>query len=169
LPGGRERDSFPWNTARMWPLESVRIEPWADADLELLRRVNTPRMRADVGGIETDEQLLLRHRRWLGFVPAGVGRMFRIVLGPDQVAAGTIGYAERNWKDGWVYEMGWNVLPPFQGRGIASHAVTMAAAQAAADGKHRYLHAYPSVDNPASNAVCRKAGFELLWLRRSAI
>jgi RimJ/RimL family protein N-acetyltransferase len=65
--------------------------------------------------------------------------------------------------------MGWNVLPPFQGRGIASRAVTMAAAQAAADGKHRYLHAYPSVDNPASNAVCRKAGFELLWLRRSAI
>jgi RimJ/RimL family protein N-acetyltransferase len=28
--------------------------------------------------------------------------------------------------------------------------------------KHRDLHAFPSVDNGASNAVCRKAGFALL-------
>ena len=27
---------------------------------------------------------------------------------------------------------------------------------------HRYLHAYPKVDNAASNAICRKAGFILL-------
>ncbi|MFE7403490.1 GNAT family N-acetyltransferase, partial [Streptomyces sp. NPDC057557] len=34
--------------------------------------------------------------------------------------------------------------------------------QARAEHKHRYLHAYPSVDNGASNAVCRKAGFTLI-------
>ncbi|WP_406087002.1 hypothetical protein [Kitasatospora purpeofusca] len=31
-----------------------------------------------------------------------------------------------------------------------------------AEGLHRHLHAFPRVDHPASNAVCRAAGFELL-------
>ncbi|WP_440086780.1 hypothetical protein [Streptosporangium sp. LJ11] len=31
--------------------------------------------------------------------------------------------------------------------------------------RHRYLHAYPSVDHPASNAICRKLGFFLLGER----
>jgi RimJ/RimL family protein N-acetyltransferase len=57
--------------------------------------------------------------------------------------------------------MGWNVLPPFQGRGIAAVAALAAARYAAATGKHTWLHAFPSVDNPASNAVCRRVGFTL--------
>lgn len=28
--------------------------------------------------------------------------------------------------------------------------------------RHRFLHAYPSIDNPPSNALCRKLGFELM-------
>ncbi|KAB1904108.1 GNAT family N-acetyltransferase, partial [Micromonospora sp. AMSO31t] len=35
-------------------------------------------------------------------------------------------------------------------------------AEAAAHGDRRFAHAYPAVDHPASNAVCRKAGFTLL-------
>jgi RimJ/RimL family protein N-acetyltransferase len=30
------------------------------------------------------------------------------------------------------------------------------------DGKYRFVHAFPNVDNGASNAICRKLGFELL-------
>jgi RimJ/RimL family protein N-acetyltransferase len=78
------------------------------------------------------------------------------------VAVGTVGYAERIWQQSEVYEMGWNVLPPFQGQGIAAAAATAAVARVRAEGKHRYLHAFPSVDNPGSNAVCRKAGFSLI-------
>ena len=52
--------------------------------------------------------------------------------------------------------------PEYQGRGIAVAAVRVVAARAAAEGTRRYLHAYPSVENGASNAVCRKVGFELL-------
>jgi RimJ/RimL family protein N-acetyltransferase len=59
-----------------------------------------------------------------------------------------------------VYETGWNVLPPFQGRGIAAAAATVAAA--GAEREHRYIHAFPSVDNPASNAICHKLGFSLV-------
>lgn len=140
----------------------LRIEPWTAADLDVLRRVNTPRMKRHVGGPETDEQVLVRHQRYLDFVPRGQGRMFTIRLGPALEAVGTVGYAERVWRREAVYEMGWNVLPPFQGRGIASRAAALAVDRARAERGLRHLHAFPSVDNPASNAVCRKAGFSLV-------
>src|ERR1041384_6105205 len=41
---------------------NVRLVPWAETDLPLLRRVNTPEMRRHVGGPETEEQVLSRHR-----------------------------------------------------------------------------------------------------------
>ncbi|MFB7614539.1 GNAT family N-acetyltransferase [Kitasatospora sp. NPDC056181] len=146
----------------------IRLEPWTDADLALLRRVNVPEMKQHVGGPETAEQLLVRHRRYLDFVPSGTGCMYRIVLLPEAAegaggeAVGTVGYGTRSWQGRTVHEMGWNVLPPHQGRGIAATAVRLAVAAARTSARHRYLHAFPSVGNPASNAVCRKAGFTLL-------
>ncbi|WP_344335506.1 GNAT family N-acetyltransferase, partial [Kitasatospora putterlickiae] len=104
----------------------LRLEPWTDADLALLRLVNTPRMREHVGGPEDEERMLLRHRRYLDFGPSGTGRMYRVVLEPEGAAVGTVGYAERAWRGGTVYEMGWNVLPPYQGRGIAPVAAPAA-------------------------------------------
>lgn len=136
---------------------ALHIEPFTEADLDLLRRLNTPEMKEHLGGLETDEQLRTRHRRYLDWAP-GQGCMFRIVL-PDGEPAGTVGYGERTWQGRAVYEMGWQVLPAYQGRGIATAATRAGAAHAATQQKHRYLHAFPSVDNAASNAICRKAGF----------
>ncbi|MFI6843253.1 GNAT family N-acetyltransferase [Kitasatospora sp. NBC_00085] len=144
----------------------LRLEPWTDADLALLRRVNVPEMKQHVGGPETEEQLLVRHRRYLDFVPSGIGCMYRIVLLPEGDAAGepvgTVGYGTRSRQGETVHEMGWNVLPPHQGRGIAATAVRLAVTAARTSARHRHLHAFPSIGNPASNAVCRKAGFTLL-------
>ncbi|MGV9263467.1 GNAT family N-acetyltransferase [Kitasatospora sp. NPDC003701] len=140
----------------------LRIEPWTDADLALLRRINTPEMKKHVGGPESEEQLLARHRRYLDFVPSGLGRMYRIVLLPGGEPVSTVGYGTRTWQGATVHEMGWNVLPPHQGRGIAVAATRAAVAAARAEARHRHLHAFPDVANPASNAVCRKAGFTLL-------
>ena len=53
------------------------------------------------------------------------------------------------------------MLPEFQGQGIATRATRLVIAKVRAEGKHRFLHAYPSVENPPSNAICRKAGFTL--------
>jgi RimJ/RimL family protein N-acetyltransferase len=61
-----------------------------------------------------------------------------------------------------VYEVGWMVVPEFQGRGIAAAATAQAIELAKRDDKHRFMHAFPSVDNAPSNAICRKLGFELL-------
>ena len=141
----------------------VRIEPWSDSDFELLRRANAPELMDHLGGPETQEQLIGRHGRYVALSADrdGRGTMFRIALPGEAEAVGTIGFWERTWQGREVYETGWAVLPEFQGRGIASAATAAVAEQARAAHKHRYLHAYPSVDNGASNGVCRKAGFTL--------
>ena len=54
------------------------------------------------------------------------------------------------------------VVPEFQGRGIAVAATAQAIELARADDKHRFMHAFPNVENAPSNAICRKLGFELL-------
>ena len=36
---------------------------------------------------------------------------------------------------------------------------------ARSEGKHRFVHAFPSVENAPSNAICRKVGFTLLGER----
>ena len=43
----------------------VRIEPWAEADLELLYRMNVPEMLEHLGGSETEDQILARHKRYV--------------------------------------------------------------------------------------------------------
>ncbi|MGO4268587.1 GNAT family N-acetyltransferase [Paenibacillus sp. TAF58] len=138
---------------------NVRIEPWAEADLALLHRLNVPEMLEHLGGPESEEQIIARHNRYLGIGGKGTGRMFSIIMLPDLEAVGNIGYWERSWQDETIYEIGWGVLPPFQGRGIAAAATAAALARASAEQKHRHIHAFPSVDNPASNAICRKLDF----------
>ncbi|WP_431965570.1 GNAT family N-acetyltransferase [Actinacidiphila sp. bgisy160] len=140
----------------------VRIEPWSEGDLDLLRRANAPAMMRHLGGPETEEQLLVRHERYLASGSEEGGGMFSIVLLPEGVPAGSIGYWERSWRDGTVYETGWGVLPEFQGRGVAAAAGEAVIARAAADRGPRFLHAFPKVDNHPSNAICRKLGFTLV-------
>lgn len=48
------------------------------------------------------------------------------------------------------------------GQGLASAAAADAVEQARGERRHRYVHAFPSVTNEPSNAVCRRVGFELL-------
>jgi RimJ/RimL family protein N-acetyltransferase len=141
---------------------SVRIEPWAEGDLDLLRRINAPEMMEHLGGPETEEKVLRRHRRYLEPREEGSGGMFRVVALPEGEAAGSIGYWEREWRGETVYETGWSILPEFGGRGLATAAGRLVIELARAERRHGFLHAYPSVGHPASNAICRKLGFTLL-------
>lgn len=136
----------------------VRLEPWSDADFDLLSRQNTPEMTEHLGGPESPEKLADRHRRYLD--PAENGSMFRVVL-PDGRVAGSTGFWNREWDGEAAYETGYAILPEFQGRGLAAAATRAAVEAARAEGRHRFVYAFPSVDHAASNAVCRKAGFEL--------
>jgi RimJ/RimL family protein N-acetyltransferase len=88
--------------------------------------------------------------------------MFTVVETATAEKVGSVGYWERESHEGRVYETGWTVLPEFQGRGIATVATAQIIELVRALRKHRYLYAYPSVDNLPSNAICRKLGFELV-------
>lgn len=88
--------------------------------------------------------------------------MFAILAGEQQEPAGTIGYWEREHEGEAAWETGWAVLPAWQGHGLATTATLAIIAMLRAEGSRRWLFAYPTIDNAASNAVCRKAGFALL-------
>lgn len=88
--------------------------------------------------------------------------MFTVWLAGTDERVGGIGYWPREWQGEPVWETGWSVLPAYQGRGLAVVAARAVIEAARADGRRRWLHAYPAVDHPASNAICRTAGFTLI-------
>jgi RimJ/RimL family protein N-acetyltransferase len=137
----------------------VRIEEWGPGNLALLEQLlGDPAMMEHLGGPESPEKIADRQRR---YEQPGSG-MFRIVDVASGAGVGSVGFWEREWRGLTVHEVGWSVIPAFQGRGIAAAATAQVLALARASGTHRFVHAFPAVDNPASNAICRKLGFTLL-------
>jgi RimJ/RimL family protein N-acetyltransferase len=139
----------------------VRLEPWSESALALLRRINTPKMRHHVGGAESEADLLARHRRYLAMPRTGTACMYAVIHGDEMV--GSAAYHQFVWQGERVYEAGWNTLPEYQGRGIATAASTALIAivrdEARKPGAPQSLHAFPSVENEPSNALCRSLGF----------
>jgi RimJ/RimL family protein N-acetyltransferase len=145
------------------PEPVVALRPWARDDLALEQRLlGDPAMTEHIGGPETAEQIERRHERYLAMTDPTVGAMFAVVLVPAGTSVGSVGYWAHEESAGReVWETGWFVLPEFQGRGIAT-AATRLAVEAAWAAIRRPVHAYPSVENAASNAIARKAGFRLI-------
>ena len=136
----------------------IRIEPWGTGDLGLLEQcLGDPAMMTHLGGPETAEKIAERQSRY----EQPGSRQYRIVDAATGEGAGYVGYWEREWRDQQVFEIGWAVIPPFQGRGIAVAATVEAIAIARAERTRRFLHAFPSAQNAPSNAVCRRCGFTL--------
>ncbi|MGE5335118.1 MAG: GNAT family N-acetyltransferase, partial [Nitrososphaerota archaeon] len=155
-----EQHACPQHVNERWDQSERRatqLAPWSDKDLALDQQMlGDPEMTRYLGGPESPEQIAQRHARKLRLPDSGAGRMFKIVLeatGEAGEAVGSVGYWENSWHGEDIYEIGWLVLTAFQGRGIASAATAQAIGQARADGKHRFLHAFPSVENGPSNGI----------------
>jgi RimJ/RimL family protein N-acetyltransferase len=112
-----------------------------------------PQMMAHLGGPESPDRLASRQRR---YEAAGSGQ-YRIV-DAEARSVGYVGYWERKWQTEDAWEVGWAVLTDFQGRGYATTAMRLLLDVISND-DIRPVHAFPSLDNAASNAVCRKLGF----------
>jgi RimJ/RimL family protein N-acetyltransferase len=141
-------------------VNDVTLVPWAPRHLPLLVAANTAEMTRHLGGPESDEEVRARHDRYLRLstAPDATSRPFAIEV--DGVPAGGIGTwpVEHDGED--AYETGWNVLPGWQGRGVASAAVRELVRRLVRDAPARErLYAFPSVENAASNALCRATGF----------
>lgn len=141
----------------------LALEPWSDGDLPLLEKLmSDPNMMAHLGGPENQEQILQRQQRYMRLPETGHDHMFKIVWGSQSEAAGSVGYWEKTWQGQLIYEVGWLVLPAYQGRGIATRAAGAAIAHARLMYRHRFMHAFPAISNAPSNAICRKLGFSLV-------
>ena len=142
----------------MFDRRVVSIEPWGAGDLPLLEKLNDPEMTKHVGGPESPEKLADRQTRY----EKEDSRQYKIVVEPGGEGVGWVGYWETTARDQEVWEMGWAVIPSFQGRGIASSATAQLIGKARAELQRRFVHAFPMVENAPSNAICRKLGFTLL-------
>jgi len=135
----------------------LTLDEWTEDSLDLLRRCNTPEMTEHLGGPETEEQLLSRHVRYLGYAQVTPQQAWPIRVLVDGEVAGSLSF----WRIEHGYELGWAICPEFQGRGYATEAVLAVLDWARAEGYTGTFHATPGVTNAASNGVARKAGFTL--------
>jgi RimJ/RimL family protein N-acetyltransferase len=119
-----------------------------------------PEVMAELGGPVPREEIPAMHRRRLEGVAADP--WWFIIVTDDEETAGEIGIWETEHHGATVHETGWMLARRFHGRGLASAALGLLLERARAEPRFEQLHAWPGVTNPASNALCRKFGFELL-------
>jgi RimJ/RimL family protein N-acetyltransferase len=121
-----------------------------------------PVMMAELGGplpregieekVATDVQSAAADESWIKMIVPGEAA-------PD-VAAGSVALWSHDEDGGEpITEIGWMVLPEFQGRGLAKRAVRMVLELARDDGRWGLVHAFPATTNGPSNGICRSLGF----------
>ncbi|MDX6287459.1 MAG: hypothetical protein QOG53_2944 [Frankiales bacterium] len=116
-------------------------------------------MMADLGGPQRPDDMPAKVARDVELTEADGAWVLMIVPGEDpSVVAGTVALWPHE-GDSPKSEIGWMVLPEFQGQGLAKAAVGEVLQRARADGRWGVVHAFPSVTNVASNALCRALGF----------
>jgi RimJ/RimL family protein N-acetyltransferase len=122
-----------------------------------------PSMMKHLGGAWQKERIPQKLRQNLEVVEAGTAWVFKVMPDHDSSqAAGLVCIWEHVWRGEPVNEIGWMILPAFQGRGLASRAVRAILEKARAEGRWDIVHALPAKANEPSNGVCRKAGFTLV-------
>lgn len=131
-------------------------------DLDLYYRMYCdPVMMANLGGPKSRDSMPEALRRHVGRAENDEGWSSVIVL--DEIDPVTVaGLVSLYRNPSGIAEIGWAVLTEFQRRGIGKAAVRLLLERAARDGRWGPVHAYPSVDNPGSNGICRSLGFGLV-------
>lgn len=121
-----------------------------------------PAMMTELGGPLPREGLEEKVARDVQAVAVGTDWIKMIV--PDETAAEVVAGSVALWsheeESEPVSEIGWMVLPEFQGRGLAKRAVRMLLELARDDGRWGLVHAFPAVTNAPSNGICRSLGFQ---------
>lgn len=113
-----------------------------------------------LGGPRAEEEIRIAHgKRMRAEADGGVWRT--VVVEPGAERVGTIGFW-RSEHAGPVWEAGWMLLPAHHGRGIGTRALALLVEIARERDDVAELHAFPGQANEASNALCRRAGFELI-------
>lgn len=127
------------------------------------RSLTDPRMLTHLGGRPPQQDLSEKLRAIVDDVRKGT--VWFSVIVPDADlggGAGSVCIWDHEWNGESISEMGWMVLPEFQGRGLATGAVRQMLDRARAEDRWQVVHAFPATTNSPSNAICRKTGFSRL-------
>ena len=120
-----------------------------------------PVMMAELGGplpregieekVARDVQAAAADESWIKMIIPGEAAR--------EVVAGSVALWSHDEDGGEpITEIGWMVLPEFQGRGLAKQAVRMLL-ELARDDRWGLVHAFPATTNTPSNGLCRSLGF----------
>lgn len=127
-----------------------------------------PGMMAELGGPLPREGIEAKVRADVDDCLAGRAWVLMIVpdaSDPQQVAGSVVLWSHA--PDGEeLSEIGWMVLPEFQGRGLGKAAVHAVLSRARHEDRWGVVHAFPGVTNTASNGICRTLGFTLVGEQR---
>ncbi|MEV4828032.1 GNAT family N-acetyltransferase [Micromonospora sp. NPDC049257] len=127
-------------------------------DVEAYLRMRCdPVMMAELGGPLPPAHVTRQVRRDARLAADGTALIKMIVV--DDAVAGTVTLWRPAPDDGTAAEIGWMVLPEFQGRGLAKRGVRALLDQARAERRWDTVHAFPAVTNGPSNGICRALGF----------
>jgi RimJ/RimL family protein N-acetyltransferase len=122
-----------------------------------------PVMMAELGGPRPWEGIEEKVRSDVQDMASGTAWIKMIVPSedPPDVVAGTVSLWSHE-TDGGLSEIGWMVLPEFQGRGLGKLAVRMLLEMAREEDHWGLVHAFPTVTNAPSNGICRSLGFRFI-------
>jgi RimJ/RimL family protein N-acetyltransferase len=143
----------------------VRLRNVERGDVDLYVRMRCdPVMMAELGGplprdgieakVERDVADAESDRAWILMIVPDEAQ-------PDQVAGSVVLWTNVDHDEPYS-EIGWMVLPEFQGRGLGKKAVRALLEQARDEDRWGLVHAFPGVSNGPSNGICRALGFTLV-------
>jgi len=142
----------------------ITLRDVAVDDLPLYEAIHCdPAMMVDLGGPLPKEGLAEKLEKDAATTAAGEAWVLVIVPEDDpDAAAGTVSIWTHEEHGDPVNEIGWMVLPPYQGRGIGKAAVRLALDRARAEDRWGMIHAFPPVTNERSNGMCKSLGFSFI-------
>ncbi|MEU6604318.1 GNAT family N-acetyltransferase [Streptomyces shenzhenensis] len=135
----------------------------ADVDAYVRMRCD-PLMMAELGGPLPRDRMPDKVRRDAIEAAADVSWIKMIVPDPDapDVVAASVTIWSHEADDGPLSEIGWMILPPFQGRGLGKRAARTLLERARDEDRWGIVHAFPATSNGASNGICRSLGFRFI-------
>jgi RimJ/RimL family protein N-acetyltransferase len=137
-----------------------------DVDAYIRMRCD-PVMMTDLGGPLPMDGMEDKVRRDAQEAAADLAWIKMIVPDPDtpEVVAGSVALWSHDTDEGSLSEIGWMVLPEFQGRGLGKRAARALLEQARDEDRWGVVHAFPATSNGASNGICGSLGFRLVGER----
>ncbi|MEO8475846.1 MAG: GNAT family N-acetyltransferase [Actinomycetota bacterium] len=124
------------------PYERMRCDPAMMAELggPLPSQGIPGKVARDVGDAESD-------RAWIVIVEA------------DGTPVGHVCIWDHDEDGEHINEIGWMVLPEFQGQGLGRDAALAILDKARRERRWGVVHTFPGATNAPSNAICRALGF----------